>query len=194
MSERATQTEEIRRALEAAAGGDRAAERSLFELLYDDLKALARARRAGAARDETVRTTDLLHESWLRLYGGGRPSFENRRHFFGAAANAMRNVLVDSARRRSAQKRERDRREALDEELPELALEEPVTDVLALHLALEELERDHARPAQVVTLRFFGGLEMAEIAEVLGVSLASVERDWRFGRSWLQRALGADSG
>jgi RNA polymerase sigma factor (TIGR02999 family) len=150
---------------------------------------LARERRAALARNDSLRTTDLLHECWLRLYGSEQPRWENRRHFFGAAANAMRNILVDRARRRSALKREAQRKEELADDLPEFATEEPVTDVLSLHLLLEQLEVHHPRPARVVTLRFFAGLSMPEIAEVLGISLASAERDWRFGRAWLQRSL-----
>ena len=102
----------------------------------------------------------------------------------------MRNILVDRARRRSALKRDERRKEELVDDLPEFATEEPVTDVLSLHLLLEELEQHHPRPARVVTLRFFAGLSMPEIAEVLDISLASAERDWRFGRAWLQRSLG----
>jgi RNA polymerase sigma factor (TIGR02999 family) len=186
-------TDEMRRALEAAADGDPVAGTRLFTLLYEELKDLARARRGAQARHETLRTTDLVHESWLRLGGAELPSFESRRHFFGAAANAMRNVLVDEARRRSAQKREAGRRQELDAELPELVTEEPVTDVLALHLALEELEREHPRAAGVVAQRFFAGLTMEEIADVLGISRASAERDWRFGRAWLQHRLEGDA-
>jgi RNA polymerase sigma factor (TIGR02999 family) len=189
-----TRTEEMRRALEAATSGDRAAETSLFALLYEDLRELAHERRSALARNESLRTTDLVNECWLRLYGGAEPRWENRRHFFGAAANAMRNILVDRARRRSALKREAQRKEELDADAPEFALEEPVTDLLSLHLLLEELEQHHPRPARVVTLRFFAGLAMPEIAEVLGISLASAERDWRFGRAWLQRSLGDDAG
>lgn len=190
----ATRTEELRRVLDAATAGDPAAEPSLFALLYEDLMELARERRLALARNESLRTTDLLHECWLRLYGTAEPRWENRRHFFGAAANAMRNILVDRARRRSALKRDVQRREELADDLPEFATEEPVTDVLSLHLLLEELEQHHPRPARVVTLRFFAGLSMPEIAEVLGISLASAERDWRFGRAWLQRSLGDGAG
>jgi len=185
----ATRTEEMRRVLEAATGGDRAAETSLFALLYEDLRHLAHERRGALGKNESLLTTDLVHDCWLRLYGGAEPRWENRRHFFGAAANAMRNILVDRARRRSALKRDEQRKQELVDDLPEFACAEPVTDVLSLHLLLEELEQHHARPAQVVTLRFFAGLAMPEIAEVLGISLASAERDWRFGRAWLQRSL-----
>src|SRR5262245_25758888 len=136
----------MQRALEAAAQGDQGAESSLFTLLYEDLKDLARSRRGSKARPQALLTTELVHESWLRLHGAASPRFENRRHFFGAAANAMRNVLVDEARRRSALKRDGARNEDMEGELPEVATAEPVTDVLALHMALEELEREHPRP------------------------------------------------
>lgn len=182
-------TEERRQALQQAVGGDRTAERSLFELLYEDLQELARSRRAHQARQDSLRTTELVHEAWLRLYAGDEPRWENRRHFFGAAANAMRNILVDRARRRAALKRNEGRAQELPDDLPEFDTEEPLTDVLALHLALEELEQQHERPARVVVLRFFAGLSMEEIATVLDVSLATAERDWRFGRAWLQRAM-----
>lgn len=188
-----TRTDQIRSVLDRAVGGDHGAEASLFALLYEDLSALARARRASMGRNETLRTTDLVHETWLRLYGGSEPSWDNRRHFFGAAANAMRNILVDRARRHATLKRDEQRKEELPDDLPEVATEEPLTDVLSLHLLLEELEELHPRPAQVVTLRFFAGLAMEEIATVLGISLASAERDWRFGRAWLQRSLEGDS-
>src|SRR5262249_37614086 len=143
----ATRTEELRRVLPAAAGGDRAAETSLFELLYEDLTELARERRAALGRQGSLRTTDLVHECGLRLSAREEPRGENRRHFFGAAANAMRNILVDRARRRSALKRDAQRKAELADDLPEFAVEEPVTDVLSLHILLEELERHHARPA-----------------------------------------------
>jgi RNA polymerase sigma factor (TIGR02999 family) len=172
------QAEEMRRMLAAAGEGDRAARESLFALVYDELVELARGRRAAMGRHETLRTTDLVHESWLRLQGSDGLSFESRRHFFGAAANAMRNILVDRARRRGAAKRDQRREQDIDEDLPELAIEEP--------------ERDHERAARVVTLRLFGGLEMQEIADVLAVSLASVERSWRFGRAWLQHKMERD--
>ena len=186
-------TEEMRRALDEAAQGSSSAERGLFELLYEDLMDLARQRRSALGKNESLRTTDLVHESWLRLYGTQTPRWENRRHFFGAAANAMRNILVDRARRRSALKREDARNEELPEGgfdgLPELVTDEQVTDVLSLHIQLEELEGLHPRPAQVVSLRLFAGLAMQEIAEVLQISLASTERDWRFGRAWLQKNM-----
>jgi len=186
-------TEEISRALEALARGEGEAEQQLIALVYEELRTMAHARRMQQGRPETLRTTDLVHESWMRLCGNGPTRWENRRHFFGAAAQAMRNVLVDNARRRSALKRDAGRKEGLEEDALEFALEEPLTDVLSLHLALEDLEKKHPRHARLASLRLFGGLSMPEIAEVMGVSLATVERDWRFGRAWLQRVMQGDA-
>src|SRR5262245_18702659 len=117
-------TEEIRRVLDAAAAGDGAADRSLFELLYEDLKDLAHARRG--ARKDSLTTTELVHESWLRLRGDGVVRWESRRHFFGAAANAMPNVLVDRARPLAVLKRGGERREEMADDLPDVACAELV--------------------------------------------------------------------
>jgi RNA polymerase sigma factor (TIGR02999 family) len=167
-----------------------AAER-LLPLVYDELRELARARVAKMARGHTLRATELVHEAWLRIVEGGDPGWDGRAHFFGAAANAMRNILVDQARRRSALKRDASRKAELPTDVPDLDPELPYEDVLSVHEALLEFEKDHERAARVVTLRFFGGLAMPEIAEMLEVSLPTAERDWRFARSWLQEKLGA---
>ena len=184
--------QEVTRLLAAARGGERLALQELYALVYSELRGLAEARLRKERRGHTLQPTALVNEVYLRL-DPGKGSWENRRHFFGAAANAMRNVLVDRARRLATLKRDERRREELEDELPDLACGEPVADVISLHLALEDLERQHPRPARVVTLRFFGGLAMPEIAEVLGLSLATVERDWRFGRAWLQETMGGDA-
>lgn len=171
--------------------GKRVAASRLLPLLYDELRELAHARVAKLARGHTLHATDLVHEAWLRIVAGGDPGWEGRAHFFGAAANAMRNILVEQARRRSSLKRDAHRKVDLPTDLPALDAELPFEDVISTHEALLELEKEHERPARVVTLRFFGGLPMAEIATMLGVSLPTVERDWRFARSWLQERLGA---
>jgi len=181
--------EEIARILQAAAGGDRQAAKDLLPLVYEDLKDLARARLRLLRKGETITTTDLVHDSWLRIIGAGDPGWESRRHFFGAAARAMRNILVEKARRMSALKREASRRVELDDDLPEITPGAELEDVIAVGDALERLERLHVRPAEVTWLRFFGGLSMPEVAEVLSISLASAERDWRFARAWLQSEL-----
>lgn len=173
-----------------SAGGARVAAGELLPMVYDELRDLARARVHKLARGGTLRATDLVHEAWLRVVRGGDPGWDGRAHFFGAAANAMRNILVEQARRRSAQKRDAARREAIADDLPDLDTALPVADLLSLHEALLELEKAHARPARVVELRFFSGIEMAEIARLLDVSLPTIERDWRFARAWLQDRMG----
>lgn len=181
---------EITTILRAAAAGDRQAARDLLPLVYDDLKGLAHVRLRGLKRGETITTTDLVHDCWLRLVGQGDPGWESRRHFYGAAARAMRNILVERVRKKSTLKREISRRVELPEEVAVLddggVAQE---DVLAVGEALERFEHEHPRPAEVVWLRFFGGLSMPEVAEVLSISLASAERDWRFARAWLQTEL-----
>jgi RNA polymerase sigma factor (TIGR02999 family) len=186
--------EEITRVLLAAGAGDREAAQELLPLVYDELKDLARARLGRLRRGETITTTDLVHDAWLRLIGAGDPGWESRRHFFGAAARAMRNILVEQARRKGSLKREAARRVELDEGLIVVATEPELADVLAVGDALERLEREHARPAEVTWLRFFGGLSMPEVAEVLSISLASAERDWRFARAWLAHQLDRQGG
>ena len=163
----------------------------LLPLVYDELRQLARSRVATLARGSTLRATELVHEAWLRVVAGGDPGWEGRAHFFGAAANAMRNILVEQARRRARLKRDNGRKAPLPTDVPEIDAELPYADVLTVHEALLELERDHERPARVVTLRFFVGLAMPEVAEILAISLPTAERDWRFARSWLQDRLGA---
>jgi RNA polymerase sigma factor (TIGR02999 family) len=178
-----------------AAGGDRAATSELARVVYDELRELARGRIGELAAGQTLQATDLVHEAWMKLAGFRAPGFEDRAHFFGAAANAMRNVIVDRARRRAALKRAAPGAAVpADEDEPEVMVPDvPPEDVLALHEALERLEREHERPARVVLLHFFGGLTLPEAAEIAGISLATAERDWRFARSWLQREMGTQA-
>ncbi len=177
--------------LRKAGAGDRSAVSRLVPLVYGELRALAHGCLAHHPPAQTIQATDLVHEAWMRLAIGGQPSFEDRAHFFGAAANAMRNVMVDQARRKASRKRDGTRHELEDDELPEILPALPAEDVLSLHEALEKLETAHERPARIVLLRFFAGLSLPESAELAGVSLATAERDWRFARSWLQREMGA---
>lgn len=156
---------------------------------YDDLRVLAEhilRRRRGLA----VQTTSLVHETWLRLAGrGGTASPRDDEHLLALAARAMRSVLVDHARRRSARKREGQR---APESVSELVSLDPLPgiDCLALHEALERLAGIDERKARVVELRFFGGLEIEEVAMVLAVSSATVKRDWLIAKAWLYRELG----
>ncbi|HEX6811995.1 MAG TPA: ECF-type sigma factor [Planctomycetota bacterium] len=177
----------------ARAKTDRVAAESLLPLVYEELRQLARARVARLARGQTIRATELVHEAWMRVVAGGDPGWDGRAHFFGAAANAMRNILVEQARRRTAQKRDAQKKVVLSDDMPDLETQLPFVDILSLHEALLEFEKSHERPAKVVELRFFSGLSMPEIAQALATSLPTVERDWRFARAWLQDRLGAPS-
>jgi len=183
------ETHEITKALQAVAHGEQQAIEQLLPLVYDEMKELAHARLRKVGKGGTIQTTDLVHESWMRLLRSGEPDFESRRHFYGAAARAMRNILVEQARRHASLKRDAARKSELATDVAEIHTDPPIEDVLSLSEVLERLEQEHARPAEVVSLRFFGGLTMPEVAEILGLSLATAERDWRFARAWLQNEL-----
>ena len=175
---------------EIGAGDSKAADR-LLPLVYAELRRLAESRLRAAAPGNTLQPTALVHEAYLRLVGEGDPGWDGRHHFFGAAAQAMRDILVEQARRKGRQKRGAGRgKVTLDaERLPAVAEEERFDEVLAVDEALCALEKEDARAARVVTLRYFGGLSDAETAAVLGVSESTVTREWRFARAWLTRTL-----
>ncbi len=178
----------LTRTLNAAATGDTAAARDLLVMVYDELRALARARMAGAPSGQTLQPTALVHEAYMRIVGDGNAQFEGRRHFFFAAARAMRDIIVENARHKATLKRGGDRqRSPLDDPPFELAVRPD--EVLALSEALERLEKEDAESAQIVGLRFFVGLTNEQISEILGVSLSTVERRWRFTRAWLASSL-----
>ena len=181
---------EITQFLQAAATGDRGAIDELVPLVYEEMHGLAHQRLRKVGPGGSLETSDLLHESWERLLKAAPSNFENRRHFFGAAARAMRNILVEQARRNSALKRDAARNENLQENLPELTCDLSLEERIAVGDALEKLKEISPRPAEVVWQRFFNQITFKEIAEVLGISENTVGRDWRFARSWLQDALG----
>jgi RNA polymerase sigma factor (TIGR02999 family) len=169
---------------------DRAAE--LLPLVYDELRKLARAHVAREKPGRTLQATELVHEAWLRLVGEHDPGWNGRAHFFGAAARAMRRILVEQARRRARLKHGggRERAEPAEIELlPEATGASPV-DVLAIEEALARLEREDERKGRVVELRYFAGLSVEETAHALGVSVGTIEREWRFIRAWLREELG----
>lgn len=175
--------------LQAARSGDRQAEAELLSLVYVELHEVARARLARFPAGHTLQPTALVHEAYLRLFAGGNQAWEGRRHFFFAAARAMRDILVEQARRKAGPKRGGDRkRQELDETCA--VVEPPSTNVLAVHEALEELESIDPAKAQIVLLRYFVGMTIDETAEVLGLSPSSVDREWRFIRAWLLSKLG----
>lgn len=174
--------------LKAVAAGDREAAAKLLPLVYDELRRLARQRMARLRPGQTLQATALVHEAYLKVVDTDDPGWDGRGHFFAAAAGAMREIIVDQVRRRNAAKRGGDRRRADLADI-DVAIEPPGTDVLALDEALRELEASDPRAAAVVNLRFFAGLTAQETAGALGVSLGTVEREWRFARSWLHRSL-----
>jgi RNA polymerase sigma-70 factor (ECF subfamily) len=178
--------------LHQAAEGDSGAVRTLLPLIYDELRALAAARLALQPSGHTLQATALVHEAYLKLVSGTKGDdigFASRAQFFAAAARSMRNILVDHARAKLAVKRGGDqKRVELDEAA--LGLETNPGEILALHELLTDLEREDARKASIVSMKFFGGMTGEEIAAVLGTSGRTVEREWRFARAWMQRRWG----
>ena len=174
--------------LDAIKSGDPEAPAQLLPLVYEELRRLARHRLAHEAPGQTLQPTALVHEAYLRLVGEGRQHWDGRGHFFAAAAEAMRRILVESARSKQRLKRGGDRaREPL--EAAELLAPEPREDVLALNEALTELAATDRAAADLVQLRYFGGLSITDAAQVLGVSPRTAKRLWTFARAWLLEKL-----
>jgi len=185
-----TDANAITRLLQRLSAGESAAEAELLPLVYAELRALAARHLRGERAGHTLQPTALVNEALLKLLGGVVPDLNSRRHFFGVAARAMRQVLVDHARHRDAAKRGGPAREAITlSALGEEAGQEHGVDALALDQALSQLQELDPRKAQVVELRYFAGLEMGDIAELLAVSRATVQRDWEVARSFLFQAL-----
>lgn len=171
-----------------ARGGNEGASDVLFERLYDELRGLARARLSAHRPGATLDTTGLVHEAYLRLVDGARIAPADRAHFLALAARAMRYVLLDRARARIRDKRGGAQR-ALPLDAVQVAADERAAEMLVLDEALEQLQAQSARLAEIVEYRFFGGLTYDEIAEVTGRSVATVERDWVRARLWLYRTM-----
>ena len=175
--------------LRAAQAGDAAAADRLLAAVYEQLHQLARARMAHLPPGQTLQPTALVHEVYLRLADKSEVSWESRQHFFFAAARAMRDILVEQARRRAGPARGGGRhRRDLDEACA--LIEPPAENVLAVHEALEELEKQDPVKAQIVLLRYFSGLTTAETAEVLGLAERTLDRQWRYIRAWPLKRLG----
>jgi len=173
--------------LRAWRDGDDGAFEELVPLVYDELRRLARAQMRREPQDHTLQPTGLVHEAYVRLVGADL-DWQDRNHFLSVAARAMRRVLIDHARRKRAERRGGDLLRVTLSRGPTADSGETV-DVMALHEALERLEAYDARQARTVELHFFGGLTQPEIAQVAGLSLATVERDLRHARAWLRREL-----
>lgn len=183
-----TSSGEVTQLLKSWRQGDSEAFEDLLPLVYDELRRLAASYLRKERRDHTLQPTALVHEAYLRLSGGVSLDLQDRAHFFTVAARAMRRVLVDHARRHRADKRIGvDRKVSLDD-APEIPIVVDI-DVLAVHEALELLAQIEPRQAQLVELRYFGGLSNPEAAEVQRVSVKTVERDWRIARAWLHHRL-----
>ena len=168
--------------------GNDAALTQLTPLIYEDLRGLAHRYMSGQRADHTLQTTALVHEAYLRLADQTNPNWQTRAHFFAVAARAMRHILVDYAKRYRSQKRGGG---GLKIELDEAALVSPEEskEIINLHEALESLATLDARKAKVVELKYFGGLNYDEIAEVLKISPVTVRRDWEFAKVWLYAEL-----
>ena len=178
----------VTRVLQAMDSGDSAAAEKLLPIVYEELRCLGRALMVKVPPGNTLQGTALVHEAYLRLVGEDDPDWKCRRYFFAAAAQAMRRILVEQARRKAAKKHGggKGRRNANEIDIP---IESPVEDMLALDESLKKLREKDPRKAEVVELRYFGGLSIEETAKVLGVSEPTVERDWRFSRAFLYEEL-----
>jgi RNA polymerase sigma factor (TIGR02999 family) len=185
---------DLTRILSATARGDPMAADQLVPIVYEELRRLAASKMAREVPGQSLQATALVHEAYLRLLDGGQPQdWNNRGHFFAAAAEAMRRILVERARHKRSLKAGGGRRR---QELPdiELAVARPRLDLLALHDALTKLESTDKRRAELVKLRFFTGLTIAEAAQALGISESTADNDWAYARSWLRLEIEGGAG
>ena len=185
---------EVTALLESAAGGSVADRDRLFQIVYDELRVIARSHMRGEREDHTLGATALVNESYLRLFrvAGQSPStaFEHRHAFYKAAATAMSRILIDHARARAAGKRSDPRQTGrISVDLVEASMQADPRDLLSLDEAISRLEQEDERAASVVRLRFFGGRQIEEIADMLGVTSRTIKRDWEFARARLQQFL-----
>lgn len=174
--------------LDRAAEGETQAAHELLPLVYEELRKLAASKMWNERDTSTLQPTALVHEAWLRLVGPEQPNWKNRAHFFAAAAEAMRRILIDRARRKLSLKRGA-RAQCLDLDGVDVAIQADDESLLAMSDALEKLAIEDAQSAELVKLRFFVGLNYKEAAQALGVSERSAKRRWDFARAWLYREL-----
>jgi len=184
---------DLTRLLRAIDSGDPGAAGELLPLVYDELRRIAAARMAREQPGHTLQPTALVHEAWLRLGGNDAPSFQNRAHFFGAAAEAMRRILIERARRRLAAKRGAG---AAKVDLEEVEIPSPAADddqLLAVNEALEEFAALDPRKAELVKLRYFVGMSFQEAATALGIAVPTAKQWWAYARAWLTVELRRDA-
>jgi RNA polymerase sigma factor (TIGR02999 family) len=176
--------------LAAAGRGDSNAAQHVFSAIYEELRRMAAGQMAREAPGHTLQPTALVHEAWLRL-GGDIQGWNSRAHFFGAAAEAMRRILVESARRKRAV-RHGGGLERINIQDAEIAVEGSDNEILAVHEALDRLAAHDARKAQLVKLRYFVGLSLEEAAKILGIAPTTAGRDWIYARAWLHQEIRGD--
>lgn len=179
---------EITQVLQAVARGEGSASEELLPLVYAELRRHASARMAQEAAGQTLQPTALVHEAWLRMFGDGERLWQNRAHFFGAAAQAMRRILIENARRKSRFKRGGDQLR-VDIEQDELAATTPDEKVLLIDDALQKLQSQDPEKAQVVVLKFFGGLTNQQVAETMACTERTIERHWAYAKAWLFQSI-----
>jgi RNA polymerase sigma factor (TIGR02999 family) len=184
--------EDITQILRVLRDGGGGATEALLPLVYEELHAMAHRNLSPGARDVTLDTTALVHEAYIRLFDRSTPDWQDRRHFFSVAAIAMRQIIVDHARRRGAAKRGGAFRRLDLEDATHLAVEDQAEEIVALNDALLRLAKLDERLARIVELRFFGGLSVEEVAEVMEMSERTVKRDWRKARALLLQAMTAE--
>ena len=176
--------------LNGIAQGDEHAADRLLPLVYGELRKLAAAKMAREAAGQTLQPTALVHEAWLRLGGADQPEWENRAHFFASAAEAMRRILIERARRRQTQRHGGGlQRVDLYDAANEVAAPGSDDELLAVHEALDRLASHDARKAELVKLRYFVGLTIEQAAEVLDVAVPTAKRDWAYARAWLFKEI-----
>ena len=166
-----------------------ASDDELMSTVYEELRTMAKIRMAHERAGHTLQATALVHEAWMRI---GDQQFENRRHFFSAASEAMRRILVDCARRKKAARRGGGMQRVEFGEIDGLVWEQSDDELLAVHDVLERLEAEDPRKAELVKLRYFIGMTGEEVAEALGLSLATVNRDWAYARAWMYNEINRD--
>ncbi|MEQ9207264.1 MAG: sigma-70 family RNA polymerase sigma factor [Phycisphaerales bacterium] len=192
MTQESTPNPDLTVLLRRVSGGDEAAAGELLPLVYEQLRVIARARMAGERSEHTLQATALVHEAYVRMLGTGESAFENRKHFFFAATEAMRRILIDHARARKTIKRGGPNRRRISMDISaiaDLADDTKFDEIIALDEALQRLENERPRVARVVKLRFYGGMSIDQTAEMLEVSARTVDLDWAFARAWLFREL-----